>query len=107
MFSPINVKHYCFNVIEAIRILSLCTGYSARSRPVFSWKMSLRISSASSDSPHSIRNFGLSGKKNSHNPNSKLIENDLIGKSNEFLHRCGSFIVYLGIAQIATNKFQL
>lgn len=48
------------------------TGYSERKFPVFSSYISLRISSASSVSPHSIRNFGLSGKKNNHEPSIKL-----------------------------------
>lgn len=62
----------------------IITGYSVCPFPVFSWYIYLKISSASSVSPHSIKNFGLSGKKNSKHPSNKL-----------------------GMAQIATNKFQL
>lgn len=48
------------------------TGYSERSLPVFCSYMSLKMSNASSVSPHSIKNLGLSGKKNSHKPSIKL-----------------------------------
>lgn len=52
--------------------LFLLTGYSDFPLPVFSVNTSLRTSRASSVSPHSIKNFGLSGKKNSQQPSNKL-----------------------------------
>lgn len=89
------------------------TGYSERFMPVFSWYMSLKISSASSVSPHSIKNFGLSGKKNNHEPSIKL---EMMEKFRTrarpppvqmkwYLYHIAH--TYLGIAQIATNRFQL
>lgn len=86
------------------------TGYSICALPVFLWYMYLKISSASSVSPNSIRNFGLSGKKKSQHPSNKLEQNSQHPELNNVI-KC-NFLKYnrgtnLGIAQIATNKFQL
>lgn len=64
IFSFLLKRLWCLNY--------LFTGYSVCPLPVFSWYMYLSISRASSVSPHSIRNFGLSGKKNNQQPNNKL-----------------------------------
>lgn len=63
---------------------TILTGYLELSSPVLLTYISLKTSSAASASPHSSKNFGLSGKKNNQSPMS-----------------------ILGIAQAATNKFQL
>lgn len=69
----INRRHeqlFCMRFVFSLRCK--LTGYSVFPFPVFSVYMYLRISSASSVSPHSMRNFGLSGKKNSQQPSNKL-----------------------------------
>lgn len=68
----------CFIIRRAL------TGNSSGGSPVLVEYMSLKTSKASSDSPHSSKNLGLSGNKNSHSP-----------------------MMMLGMEQTVTKRFQL
>lgn len=82
------------------------TGYSDFPFPVFSWYINFRISNASSVSPHSMRNFGLSGKKNNQQPSNKLKKRCLVDLIADWV-KVSVRNAHLGMAQIATKRFQL